>query len=174
VLHDEELTFAVAVSLPGPWKLSPRAFADLVAEALAGALREFNLPAERIGDALEPRVPGRPGDQLCFARPAAGEVRVGEYKVAGIASRFTRGAALSHASVPLSPKHRDVATYRDHAALERADLERHARSSSEILGHDIAASLLGARVAASLASRLGISLHPAGFDRLGIPEPGLS
>ncbi|HKW51164.1 MAG TPA: hypothetical protein VJQ53_05455, partial [Candidatus Eisenbacteria bacterium] len=35
VLHDGELTFAVAASLPGPWALRPRAFADLVAEALA-------------------------------------------------------------------------------------------------------------------------------------------
>ncbi|MGH7681904.1 MAG: lipoate--protein ligase family protein, partial [Candidatus Eiseniibacteriota bacterium] len=45
VLHDGELTFAVAASLPGPWRLRPRAFAETVADALADALREAGLPA---------------------------------------------------------------------------------------------------------------------------------
>jgi len=178
VLHDGELTFAVAASLPGPWALRPRAFADLVAEALAEALRELTLPAERIGVASE-RIgvaaermsPGRPGDRPCFAQPSAGEVRVGPYKVAGIASRFTRGAALSHASVPLSPRHRDVASFRANAPGDRALLERHARSATELLGREVADSLLGARVASALSARLLAPLRPAQFAELGIAEP---
>ena len=170
VLHDGELTFAVAASLPGPWALRPRAFADLVAEALAEALRELALPAERIDPGEERAAVGRPGDQPCFARPSAGEVRVGPYKVAGIASRFTRGAALSHASVPLSPRHRDVASFRANAWGDRALLERHARSTTELLGRDVVDSLLGARVAAALSARLHARLQPAGFAELGIAE----
>src|SRR6185295_12436305 len=130
VLHDGELTFAVAASLPGPWGLRPRAFADLVAEALADALRGLSLPAERIDDAADREAPSRPGERPCFARPSPGEVRVGHYKVAGIASRFTRGAALSHASVPLSPRHRDVASFRADAGADRAELDRNARATT--------------------------------------------
>jgi lipoate-protein ligase A len=170
VLHDGELTFAVAASLPGPWALRPRAFADLVAEALAEALRELALPAERIAPGAESAAPGRPGDRPCFAQPSAGEVRVGPYKVAGIASRFTRGAALSHASVPLSPRHRDVAAFRANASGDRALLERHARSTTELLGRGLVDSLLGARVAAALSARLHAPLRPAGFADLGIAE----
>ena len=96
---------------------------------------------------------------------------MGPYKVAGIASRFTRGAALSHASVPLSPRHRDVASFRANAGGDRALLERHARSTTELLGRDVVDSLLGARVAAALSARLLAPLRPAVFAELGIAEP---
>jgi lipoate-protein ligase A len=172
VLHDGELTFAFAASLPGPWGLRPRAFADLVADALAGALQSFHLPAARIRPVEASSPSGRPGDQPCFARPAAGEVRVGAYKVAGIASRFTRGAALSHASVPLSTRHRDVAAFRADAPEARAELERHARAATEILGGDIPQGLLGGRLAEAISARIGDTLREATFADLGIPEPG--
>lgn len=171
VLHDGELTFAVAASLPGPWTLRPRAFADLVAEAVAEAIRGLALPAERIPAAADREAPGRPGALPCFARPSPGEVRVGDFKVAGIASRFTRGGALSHASVPLSPRHRDVAAFRAGAAGDRAELDRHARSAAELLGHELSASALGSCIAAALASRLEAPLRPTEFAELGIAEP---
>lgn len=172
VLHDGELTFAFAASLPGPWRLRPRAFADLVADALAGALQSFDLPAARIRTAEAWSPPGRPGDRPCFARPASGEVRIGDYKVAGIASRFTRGAALSHASVPLSARHRDVAIFRADFRGVLSELELHARAATEILGSDLPPKLLSDRLAEALSARLGGSLHEAGFGELGIPEPG--
>jgi lipoate-protein ligase A len=171
VLHDRELTFAVAASLPGPWELGPRAFADLVAEAVADALKGLALPAERIGASAGREAPGRPGDLPCFARASAGEVRVGEYKVAGIASRFTRGGALSHASVPLSSRHRDVADFRADAPGDRAELDRHARSTTEILGRALPAFFLGARVAAALSARFRAPLQHTDFADLGIAEP---
>lgn len=171
VLHDHELTFAVAASLPGPWALRPRGFADLVAEAVADALQGLALPAERIGAAAGRAAPGRPGDRPCFARPSPGEVRVGDYKVAGIASRFTRGGALSHASVPLSSRHRDVAAFRADAPGDRAELDRHARSASELLGRALPAFFLGARVATALSARLRTPLEHMDFADLGIAEP---
>src|SRR5687767_13106001 len=70
VLHDTELTFAVAAALPGPWGLRPRGFADLVAEALARAFRGAGLEAERtVGDtSSSPRAGAdRPGVHPCFA-----------------------------------------------------------------------------------------------------------
>jgi lipoate-protein ligase A len=136
VLHDEEVTFAVAASVPGPWAARPREFATLVAEALAAALRGFDLPASVVGreDTAASGGAGTPGAHPCFARAAAGEVRIGEFKAAGIASRFTRGAALSHASVPLTARHRDIADFRFDRSPARDALRKHARSVGEALG----------------------------------------
>lgn len=170
VLHDGELTFAVAVSLPGPWRLRPRAFAETVADALAGALRAAGLTAERIRSGEG--APARAGTWSCFARPASGEVRVGSFKVAGIASRFTRGAALSHASVPLTSRHRDVALFRKEPERDRSELLRHARSAAEILGRDVEGECLGAGILDSLSRLLGASFAAATFADLGLAEPG--
>jgi len=179
VLHDQELTFAVAASLPGPWRARPREFANLVADALAGAFRALDLFAIRVEAAADGAASPRdaqalaPGAQPCFARVAPGEVRVGDFKVAGIACRFTRGAALSHASVPLSARHRDVARYRaSSASTEEGDaLERHARSASEILGHPVEAATLASALQGGLERALGTPLAPAEFDAVGIREP---
>lgn len=170
VLHDGELTFAVAASLPGPWRLRPRAFADHVADALAEALRSLDLLAERAG-AADASAPVRAGAHPCFARTAPGEVRVGAFKVAGIASRFTRGAALSHASVPLTARHRDVAAYRSSGAHDRAALDRHARSAAELLGREVEAVRLGDRIAACLEGRFGAAFREAEFASLGVEAP---
>jgi len=185
VLHDGELTFAAAASLPGPWRLRPRGFADTVADALAEALRDAGLPAARIqsgeggGPALadaaagaRESAPSRPGAWSCFARPAEGEVRVGSFKVAGIASRFTRGAALSHASVPLTSRHRDVALFRLDSARDRMELARHARAASEIAGAAIAPERLGERIVAALSRAFGVTFERAAFADLGLEEPG--
>jgi len=159
VLHDGELTFALVASLPGPWSRRPRAFANLVAEALAGAVASFGVPAERVVEAEGTEPPSKPGVNPCFARAAGGEVRSGAYKIAGIASRFTRGAALCHASVPLSARHRDIARFRGDRLGEGERLAAHARSISEILGRPVAARALGDALAREVASRLGCPLE---------------
>ena len=159
VLHDGELTFALAASLPGPWSRRPRAFANLVAEALADAVASVGVTAERVVEATGRRSPSRPGVDPCFARAASGELRSGAYKIAGIASRFTRGAALCHASVPLSPRHRDIARFRGDRPGERERLATHARSISEILGRSVPAAALGDALARAVATRLGCNLE---------------
>lgn len=161
VLHDGELTFALAASLPGPWDLGPRAFANLVAEALADAVAAFGVQAERV---VERGVATKPGADPCFARASSGELRAGTFKIAGIASRFTRGAALCHASVPLSPRHRDIARFRGDRPGERARLAEHARSIAEILGRSVPAQALGDALAGKVAERLGAVLERAPFD----------
>jgi lipoate-protein ligase A len=174
VLHDAELTFAVAVALPGPWRLRPRGFADLVADALAGALRESGLEAERTLAAGSMAEPGaRPGLHPCFARTAPGEVRVGRFKVAGIASRFTRGAALSHASVPLSGAFRDVARFRLGAGheLEHEALEAGARSASELLSGHLHEEWIVERLAPELARALHVTPRHTEFDDVGLEDP---
>src|SRR6185436_16894827 len=67
VLHVEEVTFALAASLPGPWSLTPRGFAGAAAQALAGALESCGLTGARLEDGRG----GPPaGSALCFARSA--------------------------------------------------------------------------------------------------------
>ena len=174
VLHDTELTFAIAAALPGPWDLRPRGFADLVAEALARALRDAGLDAERTtGESTASGgVAAPPGAHPCFARTAAGEVRVGRFKVAGIASRFTRGAALSHASVPMSGAFRDVALFRVAGTVARDAIDAGARSAAELLREPVEAERIASSLAAHLAAALGSQAREAAFGELGLEDPG--
>jgi lipoate-protein ligase A len=171
VLHDEEATFAVAASVPGPWAATPRAFSERVADAVADAYRRFQLEAERIpASDRGPTLPA--GATPCFARSSPGEVRVGAFKLAGIASKFTRGGALSHASLPLTARHRDVARYRGDEAVSALLLESHARSAGELLGHPLAAPEIERELAAAIARAFEVVLAPAPFSATGIPDPG--
>ncbi len=170
VLHDEEATFAVAASVPGPWADAPRAFAERVADAVAAAYQTLHLAAERIPSSDRgPTLPA--GATPCFARSAPGEVRVGAFKLAGIASKFTRGGALSHASLPLTGRHRDVARYRSDAPQAAALLAGHARGAGELLGAALSADLLQERVVAALATAFGVTLEAAPFAAVGLRDP---
>ena len=170
VLHDEEATFAIAAGVPGPWADSPRSFAERVADGVAAAYRTFHLAAERVR--AEERGPALPaGSTPCFARSSPGEVRVGVFKLAGIASKFTRGGALSHASLPLTARHRDVARYRSDAPVAAALLEGHARGAEELLGSPLEAALLASRVVDALAIVFGVTLREAEFASLGLADP---
>ena len=170
VLHDEEATFAVAASVPGPWADSPRAFAERVADAVAEAYRSLDLAAERVPSTERgPTLPA--GATPCFARTAAGEVRVGAFKLAGIASKFTRGGALSHASLPLTGRHRDVARFRHDATTAAALLAAHTRSAGEWLGAPPARALIEERVVRAVARTFGVVLEPAPFAAVGLRDP---
>ncbi|HYJ34436.1 MAG TPA: hypothetical protein VE326_14630 [Candidatus Binatia bacterium] len=171
VLHDEEVTFAVAASIPGPWAERPRDFARLVADSLADALRGLGLPASVVAPGEENLPAAPPGARLCFARAAAGEVRVLGFKAAGIASRFTHGAALSHASVPLTARHRDAARLRANAAEDEAQVREHARSIGETLGGAPEEGTVRVRLLEALAARFGVVLEPGSLDDLASAAP---
>ena len=182
VLHWEEVTFAVGATIPGPWRLTPRGFANATAEALAEALQGCGVEAARV-DSTGPRVGApKPGDAPCFARSESGEVGAAGYKVAGLASRFSRTGALCHASIPLSGRHREVVSFRAEGMDSTASLAIHARSIGELLG--IPPSLPGSmdRLAGDLANRLAevvglrfdVPLVEASFAMLGLEEEPLS
>ncbi len=172
VLHDEEATFAVAASVPGPWAETPRAFAERVADAVADAYRSLRLPAERVPSSERgPTLPA--GATPCFARTAPGEVRVGAFKLAGIASKFTRGGALSHASLPLTGRHRDVARYRRDAKEAAALLAGHARGAGELLGAPLPPGEIEARIVEAVARAFGVVLADAAFADVGLADPAV-
>ena len=182
VLHVEEVTFALAASIPGPWELTPRGFANAAAEALSEALAACGVPGSLARDVPPSAGPVRrpAAGALCFARTAPGEVEAAGYKVAGIASRFGRKGALCHASVPLTARSREVAAFRSEIRAEAEALDRHARSVGELLGlgpgpagADRALALgavLAAALAGALASRFGARQADASFAVLGIEE----
>jgi lipoate-protein ligase A len=173
VLHDEEVTFAVAASVPGPWAARPRRFAMLVAEALAAAFRGLELPAAVV-DSVEGGAPAAPGSHPCFARASAGEVRIGAFKAAGIASRFTRGAALSHASVPLTARHRDIADFRRDRDPARDALREHARSLGETLGTPVDPDALTRLLLRELEVAFHVRLRDAAWSEVALGPPAES
>ncbi len=184
VLHEEEVTFALAASIPGPLGLTPRGFAIAAAESLSRALEACGVAGTRVGAGSAPAS----GAALCFARSAPGEVLAGAgaFKVAGLASRFGRAGAVCHASVPLTAKSRSIARFRLESRGEAEALERNARSLGELLGIGAAGAgggapraaelrRLGAAIAGSLAAtiaaRFGARETDVGFGAVGIEEP---
>ena len=176
VLHVEEVTFALAASIPGPWELTPRSFANAAAESLAEALESCGLTGSRLAS----REPGteRPSgrESLCFARSAPGEVLARGFKVAGLASRFSRAGALCHASVPLTARSRSIARFRLTAAGDAEALERNARSVGELIdprGGDTRALETRVReaLADAVAARFGARRTDAPFEAVGIAAP---
>ena len=181
VLHVEEITFALAASIPGPWNLTPRGFANAAAESLSRALSASGVPGTRVEEKRS--AASGPGTALCFARSAPGEVLAGGFKVAGIASRFGREGAVCHASVPLPGRSRSIARFRSAARGESEALERNARSLGELLGpgpeggalaESATPGELEAAIAESLAAeigeRFGARRIDAGFDAVGIED----
>ena len=174
VLHVEEVTFALAASVPGPWGFTPRSFSNAAAESLSSALRACGLEgsattwrARAAGPSREPT--------LCFARSDPGEIEARGYKVAGVASRFGRAGALCHASVPLTGRSRAVAEFRTGASRERESLEGNARSVGELLGAsagdlDTLGSAIAAALEAEIASRFQARLEPGSLEDVGIEE----
>ncbi len=173
VLHTEEVTFALAASIPGPWGLTPRGFALAAAEALSRTLSACGVQGSKVEEAGRPRS-GAP-ETLCFARSAPGEVLAQGYKVAGLASRFARAGALCHASIPLTARSRSIAGLRLARGGESEALERNARSLGELLGLGREAADPGAlgeaiaeRLAGEIAARFGAAWTDADFDEVGI------
>ncbi len=99
IVHDRELTYAVAVPDGVAWARHRDGLYRRIHEALIEALSEWGIRASLNG-------PGQPQADdgtafLCFQRRAPGDVVVGQHKLAGSAQRRLRGAVLQHGSVLL-------------------------------------------------------------------------
>ena len=101
IVHDEEMTYCIA--LPSRQKLieKPEELYDLVHRPLMDALRELGVPISLRGKTLkkvdEPL--------LCFQRQDSHDLVSGDFKVLGSAQRRRRGAILQHGSLI---RHRSV------------------------------------------------------------------
>lgn len=131
ILHDGELTYAVALAAGTPEAAGGvRASAARIHGWIAAGLRRLGVPATVGRPAAE-----APGTRLCFSGSQAEGVLVRGAKLVGSAQRRWRGALLQHGSI-----------------LIRIDLEAH-RAIFPAAGADFGADLEG-RIAC-LASLLG-------------------
>ena len=95
ILHDDELTYSVA--LPANQKLfeRPEQLYDIVHESIVGGLCEMGLPVSFRGQTLK----RADEPMLCFLRQDSHDLTLGGNKVLGSAQRRRRGAILQHGSL---------------------------------------------------------------------------
>ena len=155
VLHDRELTYAVAV---GAGEIGgPRATYLALNRALIRALARLGLPASVAPPRSDRPLPlDRAGGHPCFAEAASGEVAVGRRKLVGSAQRCERRTLLQHGSILLDG---------DQSAVTRLQTGPgpHPVSDSttvrEALGRLPAAGELEAAIMAGFEQELGIRLE---------------
>jgi len=102
ILHDREWTYSFAAPAGSPLAVDALALFQSLHGALIDALRRQGVGA-RLHEA-GPTVNHDKHDRepfLCFQRRAAGDVLLGEAKIAGSAQRRRRGAILQHGSLIL-------------------------------------------------------------------------
>lgn len=108
VLHDGDVTYALALPRRVPWgEGSVAATCRRIHEAVAAGLRRLGVQAEVVGP--RPSGGGRP-TPLCFAILSAHEIAVGGRKLVGSAQRRLRRALLQHGSIPLTLDRARLAT----------------------------------------------------------------
>jgi lipoate-protein ligase A len=96
IVHDRDLTYAVA--LPPDWLggITPACWHDRLHRALAELLGRCGVPASVVcGQRSRPQEL----DYLCFAVPQPGDVVVQGVKIVGGAQRLRLGALLQHGSI---------------------------------------------------------------------------
>jgi lipoate-protein ligase A len=96
IIHDGDLTYAIA--LPSSWLggLAPACWHDRIHHVLAGILRKRHIPAEV---AEGPRPQPEQLRYLCFAVPQPGDVLLDGVKIIGGAQRIRHGALMQHGSM---------------------------------------------------------------------------
>ncbi len=103
VLHDQEITYAVAAPLGSSvFGESVGEIYDSVAGALVAALARFGVHCDRGGG-------GRPMGFACFSAAGGHEITVGGRKLVGSALRRGRRAFLQHGSLLCGPGHLRIA-----------------------------------------------------------------
>jgi lipoate-protein ligase A len=142
VLHDAELTYAVAAPLVG-W--GTRAAYRAINGALAAALRSLGAP---VGLADEELPALAPDAGPCFGSPAAGEVVASGRKLVGSAQARIGGAFLQHGSILLGGSQQALGGESDRDRLPGSI------TLSELLPH-VSIDEVAAAVAESLRMRLG-------------------
>jgi lipoate-protein ligase A len=146
ILHDRELTYSFAAPAGTRHGHDHRGLVDLFHGALIEALTDWGLAGRLCPPEGSRRHPREPF--LCFARRAAGDLLVGDAKIAGSAQRRSRGAVLQHGSVLV-----DVSPH----APELIGL-------AQLANRPIDVTQLAARWLESLAAATGWHLRPAGLD----------
>ncbi len=99
ILHDREITYSLAIPARHPMAAHRLELYRSVHLALIETLTDWGIRASLCSPPVHSSSAQEPF--LCFQRRAAGDVLLGEAKIAGSAQRRLRGAVLQHGSVLL-------------------------------------------------------------------------
>ena len=151
IVHDAELTYSLVVHAGHPLAARRDALYDAAHGSLIDALARLGIAAEKGSELFIDSASRDAAEKivltpfLCFQRRTAGDVLVGQTKVAGSAQRRRRGAVLQHGSILLR---------RSPAAPELPALE-------DAAGKSVDAEQLAGLWLERLARRLAVAWTPA-------------
>ena len=98
LVHDRELTYALALPAGAPWQRRGESWVCRMHQIIATALQKFgSAPCEFVGNTEK-----KLGDVLCFLHHTPGDVILRGHKVVGSAQRKQRGAMLQHGAILLA------------------------------------------------------------------------
>ncbi len=137
LVHDRELTYAVALPAGRAWQPAGVSWLCRVHHWIRDALGELGAATEAVVCGRERKF----GDVLCFEHQTAGDLTSGGVKVVGSAQRKSRGALLQHGGV----------------LLRRSEFAPSLPGLFELTGRDIAPEALAARLAAKFATEFAVT-----------------
>ena len=100
IVHDQELTYTLALPAAEPLARDPQALYEAVHGSLLDALAEWQIVTRLCASPAKIAAHAEPF--LCFKRRSAGDVLLGESKICGSAQRRGRGAIVQHGSILLA------------------------------------------------------------------------
>lgn len=150
LVHDRELTYAVALPAGRAWQPAGESWLCRVHHWVQEVLAD-------LGAAVEPVVCGRErklGDVLCFEHQTAGDLVSGGAKVVGSAQRKLRGALLQHGGI----------------LLHRSAFAPSLPGLFELTGRDIRPEELAARLTAKFATAFAVTPGDWTADEVALCE----
>lgn len=98
LVHDLEVTYALALPAGAPWQKSGEPWLRCMHAILAETLASFGVTARPCGDREEKKL----GANLCFLHHTPGDLLIDGSKIVGSAQRKQRGALMQHGSILLA------------------------------------------------------------------------
>lgn len=137
LVHDQELTYALALPAGAPWQ-SPRSWMPRFHEIFRRVLSRFSIET-RLAEVESLR-----GDVLCFEMQTVGDLLCQGHKVAGSAQRKHRRALLQHGSL----------------LLRQSESTPSLPGLRELTGADLDVDRLFAEIVAEMTAETGWPLTP--------------
>lgn len=156
VLHDSELTYAVAA--PAALLGGPRAAYHAINRSLVAALARLGAAVAIAGPRTHATALAAASGIPCFRDPAPGEVVAGARKLVGSAQRFEKHTILQHGSILLDGDQSSVGTLQ---SGEPADFDGGSITLRDLLGRTPSWPELEGAVLAGFADVCGIALAPS-------------
>lgn len=101
ILHDQEITYSIALPAGHRFRAEPVAAYDAVHNAIIQLLQDFSVTSElRMNSKVAPSTAAK-DEFLCFLRADPRDVVLGPHKIVGSAQRRRKGSVLQHGSILL-------------------------------------------------------------------------